>query len=65
MTTYAIAILRSKWTRWAADAATSPTKRYGRATAKDLARFLDNSRNFGNSGRDVAAAVAQLVAETF
>jgi len=38
--TYAEAecILRSKWTRWAADHADAP---YGRATSADLARFLD------------------------
>ena len=31
------AIIRSKWTRWAADASSA---RYGRATSADLARFL-------------------------
>jgi hypothetical protein len=32
------AILRSKWTRWAADVA---DKRHGRATAADLAAYMD------------------------
>lgn len=38
--TYAEAetILRSKWMRWAAD---QSSQRYGRATSRDLARFLD------------------------
>lgn len=34
-------ILRSKWTRWAAD---QSGKNYGRSTSRDLARFLDTSR---------------------
>lgn len=33
-------ILRSKWTRWAADAG---SKRYGAATAKDLVNFVRRS----------------------
>ncbi len=32
------AIIRSKWTRWAADASNKP---YGQNTSSDLARFLD------------------------
>jgi hypothetical protein len=35
------AIMRSKWTRWAADAA----KNHQKATSKDLERFLDDPRN--------------------
>lgn len=35
-------ILRSKWTRWAADASTT---RYGYATSKDLARFIDGMKD--------------------
>jgi hypothetical protein len=34
------AILRSKWTRWAADAVESPRKPYGRATGRDLLAFV-------------------------
>jgi hypothetical protein len=35
-------ILRSKWTRWAADMASDRQGwRYGRTTSADLARFLD------------------------
>lgn len=34
------AVLRSKWTRWAADASGKP---YGRNSARDLARFLDET----------------------
>ena len=35
-------ILRSKWTRWAADMASDRKGwRYGRTTSTDLARFLD------------------------
>lgn len=32
-------IMRSKWTRWAADGSLAP---YGRHTSRDLARFLDS-----------------------
>lgn len=49
------AIIRSKWTRWAAD---SSDKRYGRNNSKDLARFLDAQKN-------LAAEVADLVVGTF
>lgn len=35
-------ILRSKWTRWAADWSDKP---YGKTTAADLAKFLDDPRN--------------------
>ena len=35
-------ILRSKWTRWAADASKNPN---GKATVGDLERFLDEPRN--------------------
>lgn len=48
------AILRSKWTRWAADESTA---RYGKATSKDLERFIDRQKN-------LAAEVAALVAGT-
>jgi len=49
------AILRSKWTRWAADAA---NKSEG-ATAEDLARFLDTDHQTGDW------KVAELIAQTF
>ncbi len=51
------AILRSKWTRWAADAADA---NYGEATANDLVRFIEDPRN-----NCTMAAVNQLVMETF
>ena len=38
------AILRSKWTRWAGDMAVTNTHRYGSFTAKDLLKFMDNSK---------------------
>lgn len=37
-------ILRSKIMRWAADHSQDDGRRYGRATAKDLARYLDQQR---------------------
>jgi len=49
------AIIRSKWTRWAAD---HSDKQYGRANSADLARFLDAQKN-------LAAEVADLVNGTF
>lgn len=48
------AILLSKWTRWAGDAAGKDS----RVNSADLARFID-------SQKDVAAQVAELVAGTF
>lgn len=47
------AIIRSKWTRWAADAG---GKRYGQATAKDLMTFVAHRR---------PSELAELVQETF
>lgn len=35
-------ILRSKWTRWAADNSANP---YGRVSSTDLAHFLDTSQS--------------------
>ncbi len=49
------AIIRSKWTRWAADGS---DKRYGRVNSADLARFLDAQTN-------LEAEVADLVKGTF
>ena len=49
------AILRSKWTRWAADQA---GKRYGHTSGADLARFLDGMKNLKQE-------VDALVLETF
>lgn len=49
------AIIRSKWTRWAADGS---TKRYGRVNSADLARFLDAQKT-------LEADVADLVRGTF
>lgn len=51
------AILRSKWTRWAADAS---GKEYGRVTSFDLSRFIE-----GIPEADRAKQVAELVAGTF
>ena len=45
------AIVRSKWTRWAADAS---DRRYGAATGSDLTRFMDKSA-------DIAYAVRRLL----
>jgi hypothetical protein len=49
------AIIRSKWTRWAADGS---DKRYGYNNSADLARFLDKQSN-------LAKEVAELVQGTF
>lgn len=49
------AVLRSKWTRWAADASDKP---YGKATSHDLARFIDQQRN-------AMEQIAELTRETF
>ena len=49
------AIIRSKWTRWAADGS---GKRYGHVNSVDLARFLDSQKN-------LEAEVAELVTGTF
>lgn len=49
------AVIRSKWTGWAADRANKP---YGRATSTDLARLIEVQPDF-------ASQVAQLVEETF
>ncbi len=51
------AIIRSKWTRWAADGSNN---RYGHHTSADLARFLDSHTN-----TSLKAAVAELAAQTF
>lgn len=54
-------ILRSKWTRWAADRSTKP---HGKATAKDLAAFLDDTaeRALLHGGPSLADQVRSLVA---
>jgi hypothetical protein len=49
------AIIRSKWTRWAADGS---SKSYGKVNSKDLAKFLDKQSN-------LAKEVAELVKGTF
>jgi hypothetical protein len=49
------AIIRSKWTRWAADGS---EKRYGQVTSTDLARFLDTDQGA------TLEAVDQMVAES-
>lgn len=51
------AILRSKWTRWAADQSDRP---YGRVPAQALIDFIDDPRN-----RCTREAVAELVRGTF
>jgi hypothetical protein len=40
-------IMRSKWTRWAADYSDKP---HGQATADDLAAFLDRAIRAGKRG---------------
>lgn len=50
------AIIRSKWTRWAADGSKNP--QYGYATSMDLARFLDSMNN-------LQAEVVKLTRKTF
>jgi hypothetical protein len=49
------AVLRSKWTRWAADAA---NKKYGRACAEDLETFM-------NKMKDCDKQIKSLTLETF
>ena len=49
------AIIRSKWTRWAADGS---DKSYGHTNSADLSKFLDTVSN-------LEKAVAELVEETF
>jgi hypothetical protein len=49
------AIIRSKWTRWAADGS---DKSYGYTNSADLAKFLDKQSNLEKE-------VAELVAGTF
>lgn len=53
------AILRSKWTRWAADETEHLHDGYGQATAADLSAHLDAL------GDTLAAQVADLTQETF
>lgn len=55
------AILRSKWTRWAADMS-SHQKRYGTHNGATLARFLDS---YGEDTDRLRRDVDSLVAETF
>lgn len=52
------AILRSKWTRWAADASQDSGKRYGRATAMDLLSWMSKMS-------DLKQQVEALTKETF
>jgi hypothetical protein len=51
------AIMRSKWTRWAADSDDAP---YGKTPGVALIRFIDDPRN-----KCTQAAVAELVGQTF
>jgi hypothetical protein len=51
------AILRSKWTRWAADYSKHP---YGYTTSADLSRYIDTMTT-----TELKRGVAQLVDETF
>jgi hypothetical protein len=53
------AILRSKWTRWAADSTNRKSWKYGATTSLDLARFIDGLHG------DIKAQVAELVDGTF
>lgn len=48
------AILRSKWTRWAADAANKP---YGKASSVDLLNYINQ--------HETKESVIQLTLETF
>jgi len=52
------AVLESKWTRWAGDAA-SDRKRYGKYNGRDLERFMDSAKGCG------WADVKELTAEHF
>jgi|SRR5262245_30130473 len=54
------AVLRSKWTRWAGDAAANRNKKYGRYTGKDLEHFMDTAQGCGWA--DVAALTAEHLA---
>lgn len=54
------AVMRSKWTRWAADASAA---RYGRVTGKDLERWIERSMQ-GNSPANMKE-IEQLTFETF
>ena len=56
------AILRSKWTRWAADR--SNAKSYGNASAADLASFIDFSYSLAQLKKEVAALVLETFGET-
>jgi len=57
------AIIRSKWTRWAADASRGERRNgYGFATSSDLARFIDG---LGRPGHSVLHQVNELVRESF
>jgi len=61
----AVAIMVSKWTRWAAD---GDEAEYGRVPAKALGRYLDGQKGAPTrSGRasTTAAEVADLTRETF
>lgn len=51
------AIMRSKWTRWAADSDAAP---YGKTPGIALIRFIENPRN-----QCTRSAVADLVRQTF
>lgn len=48
------AILLSKWTRWAADSSSAP---YGKATSKDLMRYIEKSES--------PESIKRLTQETF
>ena len=50
------AIIRSKWTRWAADDKGRP----GQATAADLLKWMDDTRN-----KVTPEEVQELIGETF
>ena len=52
-----IAVLRSKWTRWAGDAATFHNKRYGHFNGRDLERFIESNNYW--------AEIPALTRETF
>jgi hypothetical protein len=49
------AVIRSKWTRWAADQSDKP---YGKTTSRDLERFMDKNNYWGEE-------VKRLTKESF
>jgi hypothetical protein len=47
------AIIRSKHTRWAGDASDRPDRPYGKLTSTDLAKYIDNYKDFADEVEDL------------